>query len=34
MQGWHTAALACGVLNIVGWAGALVYVGARYAMGL
>lgn len=34
MQGWATAALVSGILNVVGWGAALVYVGIRYAMGL
>ena len=34
MQGWATAALISGILNVVGWAAVLTYVSIRYAVGL
>lgn len=33
MRGFATTALICGVLNFVGYAAALAYVGIRYAFG-
>lgn len=34
MRGFATVALICGLLNIVGYAAALAYVGIRYTFGL
>lgn len=33
MNGFATAALICGLLNVVGYAAALIYVGVRYVGG-
>jgi hypothetical protein len=34
MRGFATVALICGLLNFVGYAAALAYVGVRYALGM
>lgn len=33
MTGFARAAFYSGILNVIGWAGSLVYVGVRYAFG-